>query len=124
MTTCSTSCGTSPRHVLPPNPLRDAAEETASHRHDEADRAPATWAERQDAQPVGERHDGTKQKEGTGEVTVETATAGRVGDARCARHRERRRPQDGAPDRADEVARDEHDQGQLPQYETPDLSAR
>src|SRR5881296_2446440 len=115
MTTCSTSCGTSPRDVFPPNPLRDAAEEIASHCHDEADRAPATWAERQYAQSVGERHHGTKQKERTGQVTVETATAGRVGNARCARHRERRGPQDGAPERADEVAGDEDDHRQLPE---------
>src|SRR2546422_8169794 len=96
MTTCSTSCGTSPRDVLPPNPLRHAAEETASHRHDEADRAPATWAERQDAQAIGERHDGAEQKEGTSEVAVEVTTACCVNEARRARHRKRRRPQDRA----------------------------
>src|SRR6266704_332356 len=77
-TNMSTSCGTSPRDVLPPNPLRDAAEETASHRHDEADGAPAICAKRQDAQPVGERHDRSKQKEGTREVAVETTAAGCV----------------------------------------------
>src|SRR5207245_6058577 len=94
MTTCSTSCGTSPRDVLPPNPLRHAAEETASHRHDEADRAPTIGPKRQDAQPVGERHDGAEQKEGTSEVAVEATTACCVDDARRARHRKRRRPQD------------------------------
>src|SRR5712692_9758603 len=108
MRTCSTSCGTSPRDVLPPNPLRHAAEETASHRHHEADRAPTSWPERQDAQPVRERHDRTEQKEGTGEVTVEATTAGRVGDTRGARRRERRRPQYGVPDSADERAGYEH----------------
>src|SRR5437899_10683656 len=106
MTTCSTSCGTSPRDVLPPNPLRHAAEETASHRHDEADRAPTIGPKRQDAQPVGERHDGAEQKERTGEVTVKTATAGRVGDACRASHRERRCPQDRAYGRPDDDASD------------------
>src|SRR5437867_6602536 len=109
MTACLSPCGTSPRDVPPPNPLRDAAEETASQSDHKADRAPATRAERQDAQAVGERHQGTEQQEGTGEVTVEAATAGRVGDACGASHRERSRPQDGAPDRADEVAGDERD---------------
>src|SRR6266849_5148271 len=123
MTTCSTSCGTSPRHKLPPTPLRDEEQETTSQRQDEADRAPATWPERQDAQPVGERHDGTEQKEGTREVTVEATTAGRVDNARRARHRERRRPQHGVPDSAAEGASDEHDQGQLPEDEPLDLSA-
>src|SRR6059036_677304 len=118
MPTWSTSCGTSPRDVLPPNPLRDAGEETTSHRHDEADRAPTIWPERQDAQPVGERHDRSKQKEGTSEVAVETTAAGCVDDARCARHRERRRPQYGAPDRADDIAGDERDQGESPEHET------
>jgi len=124
MTTCSTSCGTSPRDVLPPTPLRDEEEETTSHRHDEADRAPSTWAEWQDAQPVGERDDGTEQKEGTSEVTVEATTAGRVGDARRARHRERGRPQYGVPESADEGAGYEHNQGQQPEYEPLHLSAR
>src|SRR5712691_9381019 len=124
MTTCSPSCGTSPRDVLPPNPLRDADENTASHRDNEANRPPTTWPERQDAQSIRERHYGTKKKKGTGEVTVETATAGRVGNTRCARHRERRGPQDGAPEWADEVAGDEDGHRQLPEYESPDLSAR
>src|SRR5260370_36964578 len=118
MTTCSTSCGTSPRHKLPPTPLRDEEQETTSQRHDEADRAPATWAERQDAQPVGERHDGTEQKEGTSEVTVEATTAGPVDNARRACHRERRRPQYGVPDSADEGASDEYDQVHLQADET------
>src|SRR6266545_3887453 len=111
MTTCSTPCGTSPRDVLPPTPLRDEEEETTSNRHHEADRAPPTWPERQNAQPVGERDDGTEQKEGTREVTVEATTAGRVGDTRGARHRERRRPQYRVPDIAEERPSYEHDQG-------------
>src|SRR5712691_644738 len=124
MTTYSTSCGTSPRDVLAPNPLRDEEQEATSHRHHEADHAPAIWPERQDAQPVGERDDCPEQKEGTSEVTVEATTAGRIDDARRARHRERGRPQYAVPDSADEGAGYEHDQGQQPEYEPLDLSAR
>src|SRR2546426_10428800 len=120
MTTWSTSCGTSPRHVLPPNPLGDADEETASHRDDEADRAPAIWAKRQDAQPVGERHDRTEQQEGTDEVAVETTAAGCVDEARGASHLKRRRPQDRGSERAHDQARDGHNQGASPEHETPD----
>src|SRR6266496_2142932 len=68
MPTCSTSCGTSPRDVLPPNPLGSEEEETRTHSHHEADRAPTAWSERHDAQSVGERHDRTEQEEGTAEV--------------------------------------------------------